>query len=74
MAAVTSDTAIECDVAWEHSTTANMEKKIEIISLSISDQTWTASGDAKFTATIDDSSFNIVNDVAWYISKLRGVH
>ena len=48
---------------------AKVERKIELISIIVSDQKWNTAGDTVFTATISDCSFNLVDDINWYISE-----
>ena len=48
---------------------AKVERKIELISITVSDQKWNSAGDTLFTATISECSFNLVTDINWYISE-----
>lgn len=58
---------MSCEVSYGSSKFAK-SKKIEFVTIEISEQKWNGDN-AVFTATVDKSSFNLVEDVTWYISK-----
>ena len=65
---MSADGTMNCAVKYG-TYTATVQKKLELISISVSEQMWNTGGSSLFTATIGECSFNLVDDINWYIGK-----